>query len=274
MIISRWNGFEIDSSEGYYSFEKDIKNAEEAWNFLINLLFCPLIWPKISFNLIPIEIYKQDVETYLSEKLKLGAIEKFEHEQPEEVEEEKKEYDYHDEIDGHLPSHIYPDFKTSLSSFFDIINNLKNVVRMLSVNFCLAPFKDLPEDEYQKLQAWFLRQFKDKGEGKTRWQYYFRVEEKDFKLLGNTEDTSSFSPPDSFEGSFEFFLKGSIFSYRLNIPAVDPSLMIYLLLMLLEDFDLKFRGTHYTFDHTPDKIQLLREPDMYDYPADKLKLLK
>lgn len=275
MIISRWNGFEIDSSEGYYVFEKESEDVKEGWDFLQKLLSSPLLWHEVSFTLIPIETHKKDVENYLSKKLEQGVIEKFEHEYEDEIEEERKEYDFtdEDEDEGHLPSHIPPEFKTSILSFLDIFNHLKNLLSLISINFCIAPLKSLPKDEYKRLRSWFIRQFDNKEEGESRWRNYCRIKEKDFELLGNTELTNCPEPLDAFEGNFEFYSKKYL-SFRLNMPAMDPSLMIYLLLTLVRSFDLKFKGTHYTFDYTPDKLKSLRNDDTFDYSPDKLKLLK
>jgi len=51
MIISRWKGFEIDSSEGYYVFNKNLHNKKEGWNFLSKLLKSPLLYKKIAFDI-------------------------------------------------------------------------------------------------------------------------------------------------------------------------------------------------------------------------------
>ena len=274
MIISRWKGFEIDSSEGFYVFKRDLKNVEEGWDFLIKLLNSPLLWDKVSFTLIPIEAHKKDVENYLSKKLEQGVIEKFEHEFSVDIEREKKEYDFtdEDEEEGHIPSHIEPEFKTSISSFLEIFNHLKNLLSLISVNFCIAPLESLPKEEYEKFRSWFIRQFYNKKRGNSRWEYYCGIEEEEFRLSGNTELINFQEDTDPFEGNFELYSK-NYSSFRFNVPGMDPSLMIYLLFTLVESFDLEFNGNHFTCEKAPDRLRTSRDGH-HDYSADRLKKLK
>jgi hypothetical protein len=255
MIIFRWNGFEIDSSEGYYAFEKDIEVFEDGWDFLIKLLFSPLLWPTVSFTLIPLETRREKVEGYLKNKREQGLIEKFVHSYPDEAREEKEDYDFTDEIDSHLPSHIPPDYKSSISSFLDILNNLKYLVELISVNFSIVPLRSLSKEEYEKFRTWFVEQFNDKKKGSSRWTSYCRIEEKKFELLGNTELTNCWDDYEAFGGNFELNTKKSL-GFRLNIPAADPSLLVYLLSTIVDSYKLKFRGNHLTVDLSPDKLKL------------------
>jgi hypothetical protein len=79
MIISRWKGFEIDSSEGYYAFEKNLETIEEAWGFLKDLLSSPLVWGQVSFTILPREDHKQYVEDFLKKKHRQEIINAFEY---------------------------------------------------------------------------------------------------------------------------------------------------------------------------------------------------
>jgi len=46
MIISRWRGFEIDSSEGYYYFSPEVGSLDRAFEFLEAILRSRLISPR------------------------------------------------------------------------------------------------------------------------------------------------------------------------------------------------------------------------------------
>ena len=148
MIISRWQGFEIDSSEGYYAFERDLEDRQEGWIFLRKLLCSPLLWNKVSFTLMPLLNHQKEVRDFLAQKMEQGVIEKFEHEYPEDIEIERSEYDFtydeDDEDDDHIPSHIPPGFICSCSQFLDIAGHLKERLDLISVNFCIAPLERLP----------------------------------------------------------------------------------------------------------------------------------
>lgn len=275
MIISRWKGFEIDSSEGYYAFERDLNDRKQGREFVRKLIASPLLWNKVSFTLLPLKNFKEEVENYLLKKLTDNKIEKFRHEFPEELERDKAEYDFMDDIDDHLPSHILPEFISSPSAFLEIFEDSKNFLRLLSLNFCINPLENLPQDEYNKLQKWFLNQFKNEKQGKKRWTEYCEIDNTYFELYGNTELCNCPEPFDPFEGNFELYSESFTkkrCSFRFNAPAKDPSLMIYLLFQLTDSFFLKFRGNHYNFDETPDRIKKLK--DGYDLNEDSIKLLK
>ena len=72
MIISRWKGFEIDSSEAYYYFQNEIEEVEEGFDFMRRLLTSPLVWSKISFNLVPLEEHESKVTEFLQGKTEKG----------------------------------------------------------------------------------------------------------------------------------------------------------------------------------------------------------
>ena len=258
MIISRWKGFEIDSSEGYYAFERNLEDREEGWSFLRKLLSSPLIWNKVSFALNPSHNHQKEVKDFLVQKVEQGVIEKFEHEFPEEIETERSEYDFTDEEDDHIPSHIPPEFISSLSIFLDILNHLKDLLSLISINFCISPFESLPIGEYKNLHTWFMDQFKNKKKAARLWQFHSQIMEKDFTFQGNTELNNCPESVDPFEGNVELY-SGDYCNVRFNIPARDPSLMIYLLITIIDSFNLHFRGNHYTFDDTPDRIKKLKD---------------
>jgi len=237
MIISRWNGFEIDSSEGYYVFEKNLKSAEKGWDFLIKLLNSPLLWHKIAFYFYPKETHKKRVKNHLSKLLKKGLIE------------EGNKYEY-----CGLP------YVSSISSLLDILKSLKNSLSEISLNFCIAPLKSLPKDEYEKLRVWFLSQFEDKKKGKSRWRDYCKIEEKDFSLGEIETFTDSWVDYYAFETNFTLNLEEPV-SFTFNLCAGDPSLILYLISTLVKRFKLKFIGDHgISVDRRPEKIiELLAE---------------
>jgi len=275
MIISRWKGFEIDSSEGYYAFERDFSDKELGREFVRKLIASPLLWSKVSFTLLPQKDFKKELETYLHTKLKENSIEKFRHEFPDELKSDKNTYDFNDDIDDHLPSHIQPEFVSTPSFSLDIFEDSKNFLSLLSLNFCIGPLKNLPKDEYNKLQKWFLKQFKNEDQGKNRWSQYCDVEETDFELRGNTELCNCPELADPFEANVELFSESftkKSSSLRFNAPAKDPSLMIYLLFQLTDSFFLQFRGNHYNFDETPDKIKKMKIG--YNLDEDSIHSLK
>jgi len=273
MIISRWNGFEIDSSEGYYAFERDLKEREIARDFLRKLVNSPLTWEKVSFTLLPFQNYKNEVENYLLKQLKNNKIEKFKHDFPDELEREKVNYDFKDYIDDHLPPHIMPEYICSRDSFLEIFEDSKNFLNLLSLNFCIKPLRKLPENEYKKLREWFLNQFNKKKRGKTIWEYLCEIDSKQFELSGVNYLNSCPEDSDPFEGNLEiyseFFAKKSC-SFRFNASAINPSLMIYLLFQVIDSFYLKFRGNHYMFDDSPDKIKQLKDGSYLSEEATKL----
>ena len=51
MIISRWRGFEIDSSEGYFDVRENLNSEEQGLEILYQLLANPLLMNKIGFAL-------------------------------------------------------------------------------------------------------------------------------------------------------------------------------------------------------------------------------
>lgn len=275
MIISRWKGFEIDSSEGYYAFERDFSDRELSREFVRKLTASPLLWNRVSFTFLPQKDFKQELETYLYTKLTENTIEKFRHEFPDELERDKITYDFNDDIDDHLPSHIQPEFVSSPSVFLDIFEDSKNFLSLLSLNFCINPLKNLPQDEYNKLQKWFLKQFKNENQGKKRWEVYCEVDKTSFELRGNTELCNCPELSDPFEANVELFSESftkESSSLRFNAPAKDPSLMIYLLFQLIDSFFLQFRGNHYNFDQTPDKIKKMKTG--YDLDEQSIHSLK
>ena len=263
MIISHWKGFEIDSSEGYYAFEKNLETIEEAWDFLERLLSSPLVWDQVSFTLLPREKFKQYVEDYLKKKIRQGIIREFEYEdefEKAEILEFRDDYDYTDMDDGHLPSHIDPDYQTMIPLFLDIFHHLKTFLLLISVNFCLKPLILLSEVESLKFHSWFLSQFKDKKEVRERWLKYSRVKEKKFELRGNCEADYAWENHLAFEGNFEAY-SGNPPSFRINLSAADPTLLVYLVSSLIDQFKFVLRGRPQLEDYKPDKLKLVKKGD-------------
>ena len=263
MIISHWKGFEIDSSEGYYAFEKNLETIEEAWDFLERLLSSPLVWDQVSFTLMPREKFKQYVEDYLKKKIRQGIIREFEYEdefEKAEILEIRDDYDYTDMDDGHLPSHIDPDYQTMIPLFLDIFHHLKTFLLLISVNFCLKPLDNLSENESLKFHSWFLNQFKNKRKAENRWKLYYDVKEDEFELTGNSEADYTWENSKAFEANFEGYA-GHPSSFRINIPSPDPSLLVYLVSTIIKDCEFVFRGNHHWMDYAPEKLQQVKNED-------------
>jgi len=77
MIISRWRGFEIDSSEGYYYFSPEVGSLDRAFEFLEAILRSRLISPEVSFYIEPFSERRMEVYELLDgkfEKLKKPVI--------------------------------------------------------------------------------------------------------------------------------------------------------------------------------------------------------
>ena len=263
MIISTWKGYEIDSSEGYYAFENKIDTLEEGWNFLEKLLTSQLLWSRISFALVPGDKFKQQVEGYLQDKFDQGIIKKFEYEDEIDEAEAKafqKDYDYTDMADGHLPSHIDPDYETTPAFFLYILQHLKKFLLLASVNFCVNPFSRLSEAELKKFHSWFLDQFRNKKKAENRWMQYSEIKENHFKLRGNCEADYSWDTPSAFEANFEMY-SGHPPSFRINVPAVDPSLVVYLVSTLIHEFEFVLRGRSQLMNEKPGKLKLRKRGD-------------
>jgi len=265
MIISRWKGFEIDSSEGYYAFEKGLLAIEEAWEVLEKLLSSSLLWDQLSFTLLPQKKDKQFVEDFLNKKCHQGIIKKFEYEYDDEFEREealeyKNKYDYTEMEDDHLPSHIAPDYQTTVDLFPDIFHQLKTSLLLVSVNFCIKPLSHLLEVEYLKFHSWFLKQFRSKKKAESRWEIYCDVTEDEFELTGNSEADYTWEMPKAFEANFEGYT-GHPSSFRINIPSPDPSLLVYLVSTIIKDCEFVFRGNHRWMDYKPEKLQLDKNED-------------
>ena len=265
MIISHWKGFEIDSSEGYYAFEKNLNTIDVAWDFLEKLLSSPLVWEKVSFTLLPREDHKQYVEDFLKKKHHQGIINAFEYEyedgyEKDEALEIRNEYDYTDMEDDHLPSHISPDYQTTVPLFLDTFHQLKSSLLLISVNFCLKPLINLSEVESLTFHSWFLSQFKDKKEARERWLTYSRVKEKKFELTGNSEADYTWEDSKAFEANFEGYA-GHPSSFRINIRSPDPSLLVYLVSTIIKDCEFVFRGNHHWMDYAPEKLQQVKNED-------------
>ena len=272
MIISRWKGFEIDSSEAYFYFQNEMEEVEDGFDFMRRLLTSPLVWHEVSFHLVPLEAHKKRMRKLLQDWISKGLVKEIEYEDylVREVMDVIAGYDYHDMDARHLPSHIDPLYDTDVPTFLDIIDKLKNYVELISVNFCVAPLKSLPPDEYEKFRSWFIKQFDDTEAAESRWNDYCRISGDDLALEGISDDTSNWGELNAFDGSFEIFNKPP-YSYRYILPGCDPSLTVYVLSELFERFVLRSGGPHgVTLDYSPDKLRLYKgyDPDdkeVYDW---------
>jgi hypothetical protein len=255
MIISRWKGFEIDSSEAYFYFQNDMAEVEEGYDFMRRLLASPLIWKKVSFTIMPLKEHESKVTEFLQGKTEKGDIAKVEYYDDciDEVLREIEEYRYDDKTDGHLPSHIDPLYETTAAAFLDIIDEMKGFTELISVNFSIVPLKSLPADEYEKFHSWYMDQYEDLEMGKIRWDDFCEVSGDDLPIHGICEHTDFYDRTFSLSGSFEFHNKPP-FSYRYILTGHDASLTFYVLSQLLERFTISFGGCHgVSCDRSPDK---------------------
>jgi hypothetical protein len=239
MIISSWRGFEIDSSEGYYSFDSGTKAADEGWDFMLRLLASPLVWDRIAFDLSPVEGGEDKVKNRLRAVLDRGL--------PQE----------------HQPVSEYCQLRyvANVSTYLGLVKALKLSVALLQINFCLRPFGEMPVDELDKLKAWFFKQFSDKKEAQRRWRSYSQVRPNDFMLRGHSEMTDEWADTYAFEALFELKLTAPA-SYGMSISAGDPSLVMYLLATLTPHYDLEYVGDHWiSINRQPDKLDLGASPE-------------
>jgi hypothetical protein len=234
MIISRWRGFEIDSSEGYYGFCREMEHVDDGWNFMARLLGSPLVWIKVAFSLTAVRKKARELGARVEEFLEAGRIESAEDKYP------------------------YCQFAHAarIPVFLELIEPLRNLLRQVEVNFCLAPISRMPVEESENLRKWFRLQFQDERRAKERWQDYLRVREKHFMLRGNNRATDEWLDVYAFEGNF-CLLQEKPFSYAVYLSAGDPSLMIHFLETLTANVEIEYFGDHYiSINLTPDRLNL------------------
>lgn len=270
MIISRWKGFEIDSSEGYYYFQNDMEYVNKGYDFMRRMLTSPLVWHQVTFTLVPLKDHEERVKELVGDYILKDLVKKIEHGDwvTREIENGIERYDYHDMGDGHLPSHIDPMHEAGVPTFLEIVEKLKNDVKLISVNFCIKPLKSLSSEERNRFRSWYLNQFENIKEGKSEWRMYCKqVTEDEIYPEGIIDDTSHWGPSYSFLGSFELYNRPP-YSYRYIVPGTDPSLTLYLLSELLERFAMRFGGCHgISCNNSPDNLKLYKGFDPDDEKA-------
>jgi len=242
MIISRWRGFEIDSSEGYYVFDREMEHVEEGWDFMLRLLTSPLLWDKIAFHASPVERQGDKVNARIQAVLERGS--------PKESQ----------------PVSEYCQFPYAAgkSTFLGLVKALRSSLAVIHINFCLAPFNVMPVEELARLKAWFFKQFSDRKEAIRRWKNYSQVRPDDFMLRGHSEMTDEWVENYAFEAYFQLRLT-SPFSYGMSVSAGDPSLMLYLLSTLTQRYDLQYVGDHHiSINLQPDRLELPTSPGPED----------
>jgi hypothetical protein len=238
MIISRWKGFEIDSSEGYYGFFKEATDAEECWRYLNKILSSPLLWNKAAFSFGgKDELTENIIYSHLTDLANRGKIEKTEN-----------KYQY-------CPY----SYAASLQELKILIDRVQENLKQVSINFCVRPLDSLDADECARLKTWYLGQFSSRKEGESRWRDYQILKEEDLTLGGNPDYTDSFARNYPFEANLRFDLdaenKLSIF-----MAAGDPSFIIYLISTIFPGYDLEYIGDHYiSIDFRPDKLKKMLE---------------
>lgn len=242
MIISRWRGFEIDSSEGFYVFDKDMEHVEEGWEFMLRLLTSPLLWDRVAFFVSSIEGEGDKVDDRLQGLLERGL--------PQESQ-PVSEY-------CQLP------YVARIPAFLDLVKDLRSSLAVVEINFCLAPFAEMPVEELAKLKTWFFKQFSDRKKANERWKDYSKVRQSDFLLRGHSEMTDEWMETYAFEARFDLHLT-TPFRYGMSISAGDPSLMLYLLASLTPRYDLEYLGDHYiSINLQPDRLDLALSPAAED----------
>lgn len=234
MIISRWKGFEIDSSEGYYGFTSDITDLEERWQHLNKILNSSLLWDKAAFDIGAVDREaKKKIQSHFAALEDKGKLENTEN------------------IYNYCP-YVYAG---SLQVIQDVLQCFRERIESVWLNFCIRPLKSLEADEYGRMKTWFLGQFTDKKEGQARWREYKTVKEKDLTLGGNQTYTDSWTFYYAFEASLQFY-PNTERGLSIYMSAGDPSLVIYLIATVFPDYDLEFFGDHYiSIDRRPDKLR-------------------
>ncbi len=124
MIISRWKGFEIDSSEGYYGFTSDVSDGEERWRYLNKILTSLFLWDKVAFEINGKDKEsEEEIYSYLSGLAKKGEI----------INTEKEnKFDYCPYM-----------YATSPLTLRIILDRFKEKVESVWINFCIRPLKSI-----------------------------------------------------------------------------------------------------------------------------------
>ncbi|MCJ7682355.1 MAG: hypothetical protein MUP70_16630 [Candidatus Aminicenantes bacterium] len=240
MIISRWKGFEIDSSEGYYAFSSDATDIEERWSLLDKLLNSPLLWNKAAFDITGKNKESSEIiRSYLSDLEKKG-----------EVENTEKKY--------HYCPYVYAAPPLILLA---VLNRFREQVESVWANFCIRPLDSMDRDVFSWLESWYLSQFTKKKEGQSRWRDYNKIEDRDLTLAGNQDYTDSWDPVYAFEASLQFY-PNTERGLSIYMCAGDPSLIIYLISSIFRVYDLEYNGDHYiSIDRRPDRLRKSLERD-------------
>jgi hypothetical protein len=235
MIIAGWRGFEVDSSEGYYVFDREMEHVDDGWRFLKRLLASPLVRKTVAFSLRPRRGGPGGVDGFLAELRRAGRIRA---EKPDE---------FSDPID------IAP-----ASDFLALFREVRADLASASIHFALVPPERLERGARAELKKWFFLQFANGETARLRWSDYLRVEEKDIRLSGCTELTNGWTDAEGLEATFEINLE-SPFGYRVLVPAVDPTLIVYLLRQITDRFRLVYEGEHgISIDLTPDHLAIAK----------------
>jgi hypothetical protein len=246
MILARWRGFEIDSSEGYFYFNNPAKSADEGWDFMLRLLGSPLVWDRVAFDVCPAEGQVTKVIGHIEAVLERAV---------------PREYQTTSE-------YCQFRFAAGVETFLGLAKALRPSLASIHVNFCLAPFNEIPVEELARLKTWFFKQFSDREEANWRWKCYSRVRPADFMFRGHSEMTDEWAENYAFEALFDLGLTPP-FSYGMSVSAGDPSLMLYLLGTLTARYDLKFSGDHISINRQPDLLDLEISPEEEDDEEDE-----
>lgn len=220
MIISRWRGFEIDSSEGYYLYRKEPEHTEEGWNVMLRLLRSPLVLGKIAFSLEALPEKGKELRKRLKELLAEARLEEF------------------------LPNEDYVslDYMAPIPVFLEIVESRRDSLSRVELNFCLKPFSEMPPEELQRLRSWFLQPgnaYKDEPAARQQWDKLAEINEKDLGLIGMTDNRHAEDISLAFEAHFRLDL-GKPFWYEVSTSGVDASLVTYLFLTLVPGSDFKY----------------------------------
>jgi len=269
LIISRWRGFEIDSSEGFYFFEKEVSEAERGIEYMKSLLAHPLVLPWVSFALVPLP-----GRDHITRELSVLARQKEIYEAREqesfraESENMKACYEYQD---GHRRD---PDYMAQASRFLALVDRHQKDLALISLNYTLS-VRSLPKAERDKLHAWFMEQYEDQQKARDHWDYFTQEAqdlvpekeelEKGFVLLGEDSvpegvgflETYNFGLIDGLDGSFEIKCAEPA-SFRMLAAPSYPVFMVYLAEQIMGEYKFESYGRE-TDQFIPDNLKFKKK---------------
>jgi len=277
MILSRWQGFEIDSSEGYYLFSQDLESLDRGFEFMERLLRSPLLSPWISFTIVAMPEHESPVKKQLKDMQHQGIIIEMKEQEfcRHETEMGKRDYSYYlieknGEFPEPRPAHRDPDYMAPVEEFLRIAGQLKEKALLISVNFEIRCFENIPPEELYALRDWFTKQYGDRERAQRKWEEFEQFEDEvpeeeplsrgyavigeDSTIDGVSTHSDCYNDSDPLQGSFELYCKRPCY-YRLVADPNDPTFMVYLAGRLLDEFEFKLQGMN-SCDNSPPNLEL------------------